>query len=868
MQAHLICLSLVSAVVLARSCNLGHRVDDPSPLVAPRPDVPSGEGARLLHRVPVAFVPNLGQWEHPARYVARLGATTVFLQDQGWTLTFVERGPSETADLPSKHSVPRVPQMTKPVANRGVAVGMSFVGAREPELVAEQPLPGRHNYFLGNDPSKWRSDVSLFGAVRYRHLYEGVDVRVREEGGHLEYDVLLQPGADLEAVEIAVEGIERTHVDLEGALVMETKLGNLSMPAPKTWQEGPGGERVQVGCRYVLRGEGRFGFAVDGRRQDWTLTVDPGLVWSTFLGGGNLDSALAIALGVQGGTTVAGYTWSANFPATLGAFDTSLDGSSMDAFVTQLSQAGAALVFSTFLGGAASDSASAIGIDRQGSATIGGYTTSSDFPTTPGAFGRVHSGLSDVFVTRLSPTGAALSYSSFIGGGGDDYLQAIALDTQGAATVTGYTSSFNYPTTPGAFGTTYHGFSDVFVTRLSPTGSSLTYSTFLGGGNTDAALAIALDVQGAATVAGFTYSLDFPITPGAYGQYNNGGIVDAFVSRLSPTGSSLVYSTYLGGSGTDEVLSLALDVQGAATVAGFTSSGNFPTTPGACDTSFNGGASDAFVTQLSPAGSSLTYSTFLGGTSSEQALGVALDARGEATVVGWTSSSDFPTTPGAFDRSPNGSDDVFVSRLSLTGSRLVSSTFLGGGGSDAAFAICLDAGGVATIAGFTTSSDLPTTAGAFDASFNGGFTDSFIARFDMLPTGVTAFGASSPGCAGPLSMSVNASPNVGNAAFAVTCSNAPASTSGACGLTANSFSNPVSVLGVNLWIDPSLAFLGLTANSNGIGASEVLLPIPNASALAGGRLCAQFFWVGPNAPAPCPPLGWSASNALEVIVQP
>jgi hypothetical protein len=285
----------------------------------------NAEGTKLRARLPVAFVPNLGQWEHPARFVARIGAMTMFLEQKGWTFTLVER----TAEKEKQDEN----------ATRGVAVRMTFAGASTPQLVAEERLPGRHNYFLGNDASKWRSDVPLYRAVRYRELYAGVDVRAREQDGHFEYDLVLQPTAEREPVEIAVEGIERMRLDAEGALVLETRLGPVRMPAPLSWEEGPSGERSLVTCRYVLRSKDRFGFEVTGRRPGWALVVDPGLVWSTFLGGGADEGAGAVVLDAQGAATVAGRTLSPDFPITTGAFDTTHNGS-YDAFVTRLTPTG------------------------------------------------------------------------------------------------------------------------------------------------------------------------------------------------------------------------------------------------------------------------------------------------------------------------------------------------------------------------------------------------------------------------------------------------------------------------------------------------------------------------------------------------
>ncbi|HEX5054534.1 MAG TPA: hypothetical protein VFZ65_22340 [Planctomycetota bacterium] len=817
-----------------------------------------GNGTQILSGLPIAFVPNLGQWEGAASYVTRVGPMTVFLEERGWTFTLVEKAKmAETKQRANEDA-----------SARGVAVRMKFVGAAVPRLVAEDRLPGCHNYFLGNDPSRWRSNVPLYGAVRYRDVHPGIDVRARVHDGRFEYDLLLQADADLEPVEIAAEGIERMHLDKEGSLVMDTQLGPVRMPVPLSWEEGPSGERSLVACHYVLRGEQRFGFEVTGRRPGWALVVDPGILWSTFLGGMDRDQPNALALDAQGAVTVAGETQSTDFPTTPGAFDPSLN-SPHDAFVTRLSPTGSTLFYSTFLGGTGDDIAYALAVDTLGRSTIAGVTSSLDFPTTPVAFSTALSGGGDAFVTRLSPTGSSLVYSTYIGGTLGDKALAIAEDAQGTATVVGQTDSNNFPITPGAFDTSHNGFEDAFVTRLTPTGSNLIYSTYLGGTDTDVARAVALDAQGAATVSGDTASTGFPTSPGVFDTTYNGGARDAFVTRLSPTGSSLIYSTFLGGTGHDEARAIALDAQGTATVSGFTVSGNFPTTPGAFDTSHNGGInqSDAFVTRISSTGASLVYSTFLGGANDEMGLALAVDTLGAATVVGWTGSTNFPTTSGAVDTTQNGGRDAFITRLSPTGASLEYSTFLGRAYSDGAYAIALDAQGAATVAGQTDAANFPITPGAFDTSFNGIF-DAYITRLDMLPTGVVAFGNSSPGCTGPLAISVTSMPQVGNANFALTCGNAAPNTVGLIAFASAGLPAPLSVLGVDVWIDPTALLVTATVFSNPIGASEVPLPIPPNPTVAGVRLFTQFLWLGPNAPPPCPPLGFSASYALDFTIQP
>ncbi len=785
MRQPLVTLSLVAGLLYLGLSPQPQAVDTQPKLAT------TADANRTLQRQPHFFVPNLGQWEHDAHYVARFGAMTMFLEENGWTFTIEERSGDDTKHgARARARTMDNTQAPTEVRGRGAAVRMAFEGSNPEGLAPQNRVAGVHHYFLGNDAAKWRSNVPLYDAVRYREAQPGVDVMARQQDGHFEYDLLLKPDADLERIQIKVEGIEGMHLDGEGTLVLETALGPVRMPAPPSWEEGPSGAKSEIAVRYVLYGDDRFGFDAPARRPGWGLVVDPGLVWSTSFGS---QSAVALALSAQGSPIIAGNDSGSNFlPTTPGAFSRTNSGRS-DAFVTQFSPTGAALVYSTYLGGADSDRIEALALDAQGAATVTGMTYSSDFPTTQGAFDESYNGNGDAFVARLSPSGAKLIYSTFLGGPGGDGGYAVAIDSQGSASVAGG-ASLSFPTTSGAFDTTFNGPSydiDAFVARLSPLGSSLIYSTYLGGTNRDEVYAVAIDPLGTVTVAGSTNSTDFPTTSNAFDTTYNGhttysggsGKGDVFVTKIPKSGSVLIYSTYIGGSAGDLVHALALDKQGAATVAGETDSINFPTTRGAFDSTHNGGTrsqhfpgGDVFVTRLEPSGSGLVYSTFLGGVANEAAHDVVVDSLGAATITGHFWYADFPSTPGAFDTTPNGKVSVFVSRLSPSGARLVYSTFLGGSGQDYAYALELDAHGVATVAGVTGSSDFPTTPGAYSRTI--GPVAAFVTRIDMLPTGVSAFGDSSPGCTGPLSISVTSMPRMGNAAFSLTCSNTPPSAIG------------------------------------------------------------------------------------------
>jgi Ca2+-binding RTX toxin-like protein len=391
------------------------------------------------------------------------------------------------------------------------------------------------------------------------------------------------------------------------------------------------------------------------------------LSYSTFLGGSGSDIGQGIAVDGTGAAYVSGSTFGAtDFPTTAGAFDQTHNGGE-DAFVAKLGPTGAALSYSTFLGGSGSDIGQGIAVDGTGAAYVSGSTFgATDFPTTAGAFDQIHNGGEDAFVARLGPTGAALSYSTFLGGSSDDRGLSIAVDGRGAAYVTGDTvdADTDIPATPGAFDQTHNGgFADAFVAKLVPAGAALDYSTFLGGSAVDQGFGIAVDSAGAAYVTGLTIATDFPTTAGAFDESHNGSF-DVFVTKLLPSGGALSYSTFLGGSSLDLGLGIAVDPVRAAYVTGSTLATDFPTTAGAFDPIHNG-LDDAYVTKLGPAGAALSYSTFLGGSGDDRALGIAVDGNGAAYATGLTedTTTDFPTTAEAFDRTQNGGFDAFVSRL-------------------------------------------------------------------------------------------------------------------------------------------------------------------------------------------------------------
>jgi hypothetical protein len=454
-----------------------------------------------------------------------------------------------------------------------------------------------------------------------------------------------------------------------------------------------------------------------------------GLTWSTFLGGCGSDEGYDIAVDGAGDVYVTGLTWSRDFPATFGAYRITHRDSS-DAFVLKLDPGGGLIVYATFLGGSSWDEAYGIAVDHEGSAYVGGRTASVDFPITDGAFDGTHNGGRDAFVAKVSPTGSVLAYCTFLGGNDHDKAYGIAVDGSGHAYLTGWTRSADFPTTAGAFSTAHAGRreEDAFVVKLDPEGGRLVYATFLGGSGEDWGRDIAVNDAGAAYVAILTYSRDFPATQGAFDATHNGGR-EALVAKVDPSGSGLVYATFLGGSGQDWSQGIAVDGDGCAWVAGVTFSPDFPTTPGSFDTDHNG-LSDAFVARFNTEGSDLIYASYLGATGEERSTDIALDGSGNVYLAGWTRSADFPVTDGALGTSFGGHTDVFVARLDPTGSRPPYSSLLGGSEFEAIYGIALDGPGNVYAVGWTRSADFPVTDGAFDTQHRGE-SDVFVVKLNL-----------------------------------------------------------------------------------------------------------------------------------------
>ncbi len=664
-------------------------------------------------RIPLSFVANYGQADKKVKFISRGSGYSLALAPTTFTLA--------VADPRNKNNEE---SMVRSRASASLLQATLLGGNAAANLTGLERLPTRTNYFIGSDPRRWKTNVPNYAKVKYSGVYPGVDLVFYGNQDLLEYDFIVSPGADPGVIALGFEGITEMRVDEKGDLILRAGAGEIRQSRPVVYQQIDDARRI-IPASYLIKGKKQIAFQIANYDRSKPLVIDPTLAFSTYLGGSGTDSGEGIAVDSAGNAYITGSTVSTNFPVTPGAFQTGRAGPfpNDDAFVTKMNSTGTALIYSTYFGGSNRDAGNDIALDGAGNAYVTGRTESGDLPTTPGAFRTTPVGTdeSDVFAMKLNATGTALVYSTYLGpviGNG------IAVDAAGNAYITGQANG-DYPTTPGAFQTVSGGSSEAFVTKLNSTGTALVYSTFLGGSGFDFASGIAIDSGGNAYVTGEA-GAGFPVTPGAF-QTSFNGARDAFVTKLNSTGTALVYSTFLGGSGDDAGFGIAVNPAGNAYVTGFSDSLNFPATPGAFQT-VKAAGQDAFVTELSAAGNNLAYSTYLGGSGSEFANDIALDTAGNASVVGLTSSLDFPTTADAIQSSNAGNNDAFITRLNATGTGLVFSTYLGGSNADGGRSVSVDPTGSIYLTGVTFSADFPTTPGAFQTAFGGLQSDAFVAK--------------------------------------------------------------------------------------------------------------------------------------------
>jgi len=686
-------------------------------------------------RLPLAFETNQGQTASAVRFLSRGPGYTAFLSAGSMLLSLRTSTPATAAGSASLS-----------VTSNATVQFTLLDAASNPTVIGEDPQIGRVNYFFGNNPAKWHTNVPTYARVRYKDVYPGIDLLYYGNHRQLEYDFEVQPGSDPRRVQFEIQGASQIDLDAEGNLVLKVGSGELRFQCPIVYQQS-NGQRTAIDGAYVVTDSTHVAFQVAHYDSSKPLVIDPVLVYATYLGGSGADQSSGIAVDSSGSVYLVGYSDSIDFPlATLGT----LAENANHAFVAKLDPAGTNLIYADYIGGNSQDYGIDLVLDRSNEVYVTGSTSSSNFPTVK-AYQSQQPGPYTGFLTKISADGSSLLYSTYLGGNTFDQPASIAIDGLGQVHVAGYTMSQNFPVANAYQATAQpnqggiYGFYG-FLTKFSTDGSSLVYSTYLAG-NSDVAQvcangpcwpapysvvsAVAVDANGNAYVDGTTNTNNFPVTPGAFLTSNNTqqDATLGFVSKFNSAGG-LDYSTYFYGSSGNPVgmNAIAVDASGSAYVAGTADSdGTFPVTATSlCDPAVYGSACGyAFVTKFDPAGATLLYSTFLGPNNYASPQALALDAGGDAYVLGTTPSSLFQTNQAI--EAYTSHEDLLLVEIDPAATTKPFSTYLGGSGNDFPAGMAVDAAGSIYMTGTTNSTDFPVTPGAFQGLL-GGDTDAFVVK--------------------------------------------------------------------------------------------------------------------------------------------
>jgi hypothetical protein len=797
------------------------------------------------------FVPNGGQWEDRVRFGVIHGSQRAWAENDGFSM-------SRESDL-------------------GVELlRVKFADGRPSLPRGSCPTDSRFNFFRGNDPARWRTNLPAYQRVEWVDVWPHIDVVLHARSSGIEYDIVLRPGADAARVGIEFIGAETVRVMKTGAIEVVLQNSVVVQSSPRAYVIEPDGSRHAIDSRFARKGTASISLNADATHAQ-SAVIDPGLEWATFIGGNTPmpgtfpvpDELTATQMFDDGSLFVVGRSGFVDYPITTGALQATITppsfagGAGFDGVISRVSPDGSHLIFSTFLGGKASEVISDVAVLSDGRIVVGGYTSSSDFPVTSGAYqvGFPSVVLSPAFVTIISGSGSQIESSTLLSGFSEQGIEnviAIAAAPDGAIAVAGHTWSSDFPVTPGAFDPVHSspGNTEGFLTVFNPMLTGLVYSTFLGGSKSDRVIDLEVDGSGFMTVCGESHSPDFPVTPNAFGPTAGLGSSVGVAARFGPDGAP-VYSTYLSPNGSGSIAyGLAVEKSGLATIVG---DGFVPVTPGTWNPNCWG---CGFVLRLTPQGA-IEWGTFLGGFAISPA-DVAIDSRrGAVIAIGGPNSLSFPLPQGAFDTTVQGSENMIL-RLDAQAASVFYGTMLGGSSGDILawnnHPITLDDTDSAVIVGATSSSDFPVTPGVLSTALSGPG-DGFIAKLDLLPTGASKYGIATPGCGGKPVIGLTAMPKTGQK-LSITCGRAPPNSSGYLMIGVAKADDPPETLGATFYVDPTQHFVLVPVVAGSDGNVHVTFRLSSMSAPPGTRRFAQYMFRDP-----CISPGIAASNALELIVQ-
>jgi muconolactone delta-isomerase len=606
-----------------------------------------------------------------------------------------------------------------------------WVGGKVQAITPKEELPTRVSFFVGNDPSKHKTNLPTYRYISLGEVWSGVEVKLKATQKTVEKLFYVKPGADPSKIVVEVDGAEGLRLSKDGEIIIQTGLGELKLSKPIAWQEKDG-KKLPVEVSYKLLGKNRYSFEVAKADPSLPIVIDP-ILQSTYLGGSDIDGAYALAIHpTTGDVYVAGSTISYDFPKTTGGAKASRGDYQWDTFVARLNSDLTKILQSTYLGGSLEDKVLALAIHpKTGDVYVAGETWSTDFPKTTGGAQASSGGWTDAFVARLNASLTQILQATYLGGYNNDFAYALAIHpSTGEVYVAGGTLSDEFPGTSGGAQASSGGWTDAFVARLNASLTQILQATYLGGRGADWARALAIHpTTGEVYVAGRTDSKNFPKTTGG-AQASHVDWSDAFVARLNSSLTQILQATYLGGSGNDYAYALAIHpTTGDVYVAGETQSTNFPNTSGGAQANYSGDWNDAFVARLNSSLTQILQATYLGGSGRDYAYALAIHpATGDVYVAGYTISIDFPGTSGGAQASRGGWDDAFVARLNSSLTQILQATYLGGRGEDGAKALAIHPKtGEVYVAGYTDSEDFPKATGGAQAS-NNGSSDAFVAR--------------------------------------------------------------------------------------------------------------------------------------------